>query len=169
MDYQNKYAIYSYKQVSVDNEIDLKNYLKIVNNSLMRSDKVYIYRTHNHLSKKNDLIKWCANNQSKELTQIDVFFESFQRMLHIKSSDGSNILEVELAYKKNREEFSERFRIDYSSFRECFSDKILTKNMLIDDPQYDQYDFMFIKNDKIYIWTSIHELLLFLNEEQYEE
>ena len=52
MDYQNKYTIYSYKQVSVDNEIDLKNYLKIVNNSLMRSDKVYIYRTHNHLSKK---------------------------------------------------------------------------------------------------------------------
>ena len=90
-------------------------------------------------------------------------------MLHIKSSDGSNILEVELVIKRTGKSLVKDFCIDYSSFRECFSDKILTKNMLIDDPQYDQYDFMFIKNDKIYIWTSIHELLLFLNEEQYEE
>lgn len=169
MEYHNKYTIYKYKQISADNDIALENYIKIINNSLSKADKVYLFRSYNHLKVKNDLLKWSENYQSNELKKVDVYFEKFQRILEVKSSDGSSVLEINLNHENNRAEFIQKFRIDYSNFSNFFSNKVLEKKILIKDPHYDQYDFMFVKNGKIYVWTSIHELLLFVNEECYEE
>lgn len=158
------FNIGNYKQISVDCDKQLKKYIEVINKALNDSDEVYVFRAHNHLQNKNELITWCISHSQKTCGQLSVFFKKFKRELIIKSSDQSDIYNVDLNASVNRDEFSSRFKIDYSSFRNCFSSEVLKNEKLVDNPEYDQYDFLFIKNNNIYVWTSMHELLIFINE-----
>jgi arginyl-tRNA synthetase len=140
----------------------------MINKALKCSDEVYVFRAHNHLENKTELIEWCMFNCKNTVPKLKIFFKEYKRELEVMSSDKSDIYIIDLKANENRESFSSRFKIDYSSFRHNFSKKALENEMLVDNPEYDQYDFIFVKDNNIYMWTSMHELLIFINEGENE-
>ena len=165
MDSQINFIIKNYRQVSVDDALDLLTYVNLIKSSIMKSDKVYIFRSHNHIMRNNNLIQWILEQEIGIQKQISLQFEKLEKIYVIKSSDDSDIFVLELTDPKVKESFLKRFRINYSDFRHCMSKQLEDNYMLVDNPVYDQYDFLFVKNDIINVWTSLHELLLFMNEE----
>lgn len=165
MDSQINFIIKNYRQVSVDDTLDLLNYVNLIKSSIMKSDKVYIFRAYNHIMRNNNLIQWILEQEIGIQKQISLQFEKLEKIYVIKSSDDSDIFVLELTDPKVKESFLKRFRINYSDFRHCMSKQLEDNYMLVDNPMYDQYDFVFVKNDIINVWTSLHELLLFMNEE----
>ena len=162
MEFQNKYEIDNIKQISVDNSKDLLNYITMINDGISKADIVFIYRSHNHIMDKNKLIEWVQMNCNRYEKEIELIVKSHDRKLVISSADKSDILVLNMN-DCIRKEFNDRFYIYYGDFRYCITDEMYKNEMLTEDPRYDQYDFVFVKEGKVMMWTSMHELMIFAN------
>ena len=163
MDLQfNKFIIENFKQYSGGSKETISSYLFLLNESINNADSVYVFRTHNHLMSENSIVLWCKENYISEYDKINIEFSEFNHINEIKSTDNSKIIKVDLNINNNRKVFKELFKISIRDFKNELASELMSFEMLIDDPLYDQYDYLFEKDGKIISWTDIHELLIFI-------
>lgn len=163
MDLQFKnFSIENFEQFSGGSKETISSYLLLLNDSINNADSVYVFRTHNHLMSDNSTVLWCKENLISEYDKINIEFSKFNRINEIKSTDNSKIVKVDLNINNNRNEFKKNLRISIRDFKNELASELTSFEMLIDDPLYDQYDYLFEKDGKIISWTDIHELLIFI-------
>lgn len=155
-----RFDLNAFEQIGGNTKDSICSYTAILRNAIDQADYVYAFRSHNHLPEQTPLTAWCDDEKNSELEKIEIDFKQFDRVFELKSSDGSAIRKINL--DKKRDAFRALFRISIRDFRSELESVCGSCDMLIDDPLYDQFDFLFVKNGKIMLWTDIHELLLFI-------
>lgn len=164
MEYQNKYVIEDIKQFSVSDEVQLSEYINIISETICKADLVYLYRTHKHINEENELIKW-TSEFAKKVEYVSIFVEKYGKELKLKSVDGRGVLVLDINEDIIRESFINKFFICCTDYKHCVSDSLKKLQIITFDPKYDQYDYLFVKNNKVILWTSIHELMVFISED----
>lgn len=164
MEYQNKYVIEDIKQFSVSDEVQLSEYINILRETIRNADLVYLYRTHKHVKEENELIKW-TSGFAKKVDQVNIFVKRHGKELKLKSVDGRGVFVLDMNEQNIRESFIDKFLICCADHKHCVSDALKKLQIITFDPKYDQYDYLFVKNDKVILWTSIHELMVFISED----
>lgn len=164
MEYQNKYVIEDIKEFSVSNEAQLSEYINILRETIRNADLVYIYRTHKHIDGENELIKW-SSEFAKKVKPVNIFVKKYSKALKLKSADGRGVLVLDMNEQNIRESFIDKFLVCCTDHKHCVSDSLKKLPIITFDPNYDQYDYLFVKNNKVILWTSIHELAVFISED----
>ncbi len=164
MEHQNKYVIEDIKEFSVSNEVQLSEYINILCETIDNADLVYLYRTHKHINGENPLIKW-SSQFAKKVKQVTIFVKKYGKGLKLKSADGHGVLVLDINEKNIRESFIDKFLICCTDHKHCVSNSLKKLPIITFDPNYDQYDYLFVKNNKVILWTSIHELMVFISED----
>lgn len=160
MEYQNKYVIEDIRQFSVSDEVQLSEYVNILREAIDNADLVYLYRTHKHINEENELIKW-SGQYAKKVKEVNIFVKKCGRGLKLKSTDGRGVFVLDMSEQNIRESFIDKFLICCTDHKYCVSDSLEKLSIITFDPKYDQYDYLFVKNGKVILWTSIHELAIF--------
>lgn len=137
----------------------------LLKQTIQEADSVYVFRTYNHLKGKNKLIQTLMQREVTTLKEITVHFVKFKRDYIFTSSDNSNIIRVDLRVKDTRAIFKENFKMSSREIKNMYSKRILDDELLIDDPAYDQYDFIFEKDGSVLLWTDIHCFEIFVNKD----
>ncbi len=134
---------------------------EIIFNAIYSSEGVYIYRRYAHLLEENDFIKWLKNETgiiyhkevSLEFTENNIF-ENFLP----KNNESVYFLKFN---KVNKEYFLKHFRISITAIKNRIGKKntikYLEKRIYVDDPLYDQYDFIFTVGNQVILFTDVHD------------
>ncbi|MBS4539483.1 hypothetical protein GOQ27_13490 [Clostridium sp. D2Q-11] len=145
---------------SVWQDYDINNTTEIVIDAINSAEGVYVYRSHAHLLEENDFIKWLKNEKElmyyKEVSlkfREDNMIENFV----LRNKEPVYFLEFN---KDNKENFLKQFKISIRDIKNRISKentiKYLEKRIYIDDPLYDQYDFIFTVGNQAILFTDIH-------------
>lgn len=160
MDYQNRTLICeSFKQLNYQTKHLDRILLKAIN----KADTVYAFRSYTHILEKNNLIKWLDSIELDKYSELSINFVSRNRVNKITAEGKEKIYCLNLD-EQNKSKFLELFKVSIRDFKNILSSQSLKNPLYIDDPLYDQYDFVFVYQDNVVLWTDIHPFLFFLNE-----
>ncbi len=146
---------------------------EIINNAISSSEGVYIYRHHAHLLKENTFIKWlkneagliCYKEVALEFTEDNIIQSFVPRNNESVYYIGFN--------KDNKMNFIKHFKLSIRDIKNRIgkikTNKYLEKELYIDDPTYDQYDFLFTVGDQVILFTDTHDFSFVVAEEEYEK
>lgn len=145
----------------------------MITDAINLSDGVYVYRKHAHLLEENDFIKWLKNEIGliyyKEVS-IEFIEDNIIENFVPRNNESVYYLEIN---KDNKENFLEHFNISIRSAKNRMgkikTNEYLEKGLYIDDPLYDQYDFIFTVGDQVILFTDIHDFTFVNKEVEYEK
>jgi len=152
------------------NQLDYRteNLDKTIINAINLSNGVYVYRSLSHLLEQNDFIEWLKEEAGLMLFN-EIFVESpnYNRFHKFIPKNNERVYFIELQ-EENKEKFLEHYKISIRDIKNSIPFKNFIKysekSLFIDDPLYDQYDFIFTIGDQILLWTDIHNFLFFKAE-----
>lgn len=153
-----RYSISSFNLVSGASDKLICRYIDLIRNAILNADSVYVFRSYNHLSGAPECVEFAKNHCCEKLSAIHIDLTKPKRTIKIRSSDQNPIYRLNLNDPRARKTFMGSFKI---SIRDFWDHVHHSDEILIDDPLYDQYDFLFERNGKIMLWTDIHALDLF--------
>lgn len=141
---------------------------EIIIKAINSSEGVYVYRSYGHLLEDNDFIEWLKNQHGlKYYKSVDLVFERDNRNQIIVARNNESIYYFQFD-KENKESFLKRFKISIRDIKNRIgkenTDKYLEKSIYVDDPLYDQYDFIFTLGEQVILFTDIHDFT-FINTE----
>lgn len=154
------------KQITFDNytqfNYETKNLDQLILKAINMSDKVYVFRSYNHLPKKNNLIQWLDSVETEKLKQLDIHFPQLKEVYEITAKNKEEIYCL-ILNDKIKSKFLELFKISIRDFRRIISPEALKNSLYIDDPLYDQYDFVFCNKNTLLLLTDIHPFIYLIN------
>lgn len=141
-------------------DLDINNITEIVIDTINSSEGVYVYRSHAHLLEENNFLKWLKNEKGlmyyKEVSlklREDNMIENFVP----KNEEPVFFLKFN---KDSKENFLKHFKISIREIKNRIGKentiKYLEEGIYIDDPLYDQYDFIFTVGNQVILFTDIH-------------
>ncbi len=140
---------------------------KIITSAIKNAKYVYAFRTHTHILQNSELIKWFMLNASEQITELVVnFITKDVRQVCKSFIDQEMVYKLELT-QENKIHFMNRFKIATRDLRIDVK-KELSDPIFVDDPIYDQYDFIFAADDKLILLTSLHDYNFLLSKEVVE-
>ena len=154
-----KLLISEFSVWNYDDDIDIINELII--DAINLSEGVFVYRRHPHLLEENDFIKWLKNEtEIINYKGVCIEFTEHSRMENFEAKNNEWVYFLKLT-EDNKANFLSRFRISIRAIKNRIGKsntiKYLEKSMYIDDPLYDQYDFIFTVGDRVILFTDIHD------------
>ncbi|MBM7615493.1 hypothetical protein [Alkaliphilus hydrothermalis] len=142
-----------------DDDIDVINELII--NAIRSSEGVFVYRRLTHLLEENKFIKWLKNEtEIIHCNEVSIEFKEHSTMESFRPINNEGVYFLKFT-EDNKEDFLRHFRLSIRAIKNRIGKsngiKYLEKSMYIDDPLYDQYDFIFTVGDKVILFTDIHD------------
>lgn len=153
-----EYVVNEFQQISGASPGKIRAYAEHLRQAMAEADSVFIYRSHTHLKAEPPVVALARRLGAGSSRQVGMVFGKHDRIRQLRAADGGPVLRLDLTVPENRKAFADAFRISIRDFRSRIG---LIDEMLVDDPVYDQYDYLFAKGSKVLLWTDIHELLLF--------
>lgn len=153
--YISKFQFFQY------HEEDLKVIEEIVIKAIHSSEGVYVYRHYSHLPEKGPLVKWIEKDSEVRLYKgAEITFTEEDIIKPIMA--GRNEAVYYLSFnEENKARFLKDFKISIRSIKNRLKPNelasLLEKRLFIDDPLYDQYDFIFTQGDHVLLYTDIHD------------
>lgn len=149
-----------------DDEVNLLD--EMITNGINSSEGVYVYRHYTHLLEENNFIKWLKNETGLiHYRQVSLEFIEDNIIENFVPRNNESVYYLEIN-KNNKENFIKHFKISIRDVRNRMEKikikKYLEKNFYVDDPLYDQYDFIFTLEDQVVLFTDIHNFS-FVNAE----
>ena len=154
----NLYEVHDFQQMSGASRKSILKFVECLRWAMAEADSVFVFRSHDHLQGHPSVIDVANNIGIHYSPEVLVHFKQHNRILKIRAIDGGPIFQIHLSEAANREVFANAFKISIRDFKRSVP---LCDEMLIDDPVYDQFDYLFVKEGRVILWTDIHELLLF--------
>lgn len=145
---------------------------EIVVDLINSSEGVYFYRAHNHLLNETVLLKWLREETSLiPFKEIRISFECNNKFHNIIPKNDESIYFLKFT-EEDKQRFLKKFKISIRDIKNVIGTdmtrKFLKKSIYIDDPLYDQYDFIFTKGDEISLLTDIHTFNFLVPEVRYD-
>lgn len=154
-----KLNITEFEVWSCDEDINFID--EIIIDAINSSEGVYVYRNYTHLLKENDFIKWLKNETGIiYYKEVSLEFTGYNRFENFVPANNESVYFLEFN-EDNKESFLQHFKISIRDIKNRIGNentiKCLEKRMYIDDPLYDQYDFIFTVGNKVILFTDIHD------------
>jgi len=139
--------------------VDSKNLLEIFKIAISKANKVYVFRSHEHLKDETELISWIKLVSINAFKKIEILFKKEKHIEIIKAVGKNEKVHLLNLNEETRLKFAELFKISIKDVKSSLNElEICYENELfIDDPLYDQYDFIFTSDNKVVLLTSIHD------------
>ncbi len=132
-----------------------------------QSEYIYIYRRLLHIMEEPEIVKWAKENKKIEVENIKISYPKYDREDVIKSQDDKKIYIIDLNQDDNREKISEMMKISIRDITNRLDTKELEEyynnKLYIDNPIYDQYDFIFTLDNEVLMDTFIHDFSFVIN------
>ncbi len=140
---------------------DTKIIDEIIINAINSSEGVYVYRKHAHLLEENSFIKWIKNEFSLLFyNQISLEFKENNKIENLVPQNNETVYFLEFN-ENDKANFLEHFKLSITAIKNRIGKektiKYLEKNFYVDNPLYDQYDFIFTVGDQAILFTDIHD------------
>lgn len=146
------------EKLEVIDHLDLnassENLTDVIKQVLNISDTVYVFRRLNHFDEQIPLVQWLHQQDVSKIEKIILNFDHGKFRDEINGS-GEPIYKLNLT-DDNRQQFIERFSISIRDAKGYLDFKVPTDEMFVDDPLYDQYDYVFMYDGKVILTTYIH-------------
>lgn len=149
----------SYSDIDLMNSID-----KVINGA----KDVYAFRSHSHLSDESVFIQWLKKNATDKNDNICVICTKLDNREEFFESCNKNEYVYRLEFNDSVKcKFKELFKISIRDVKKEMDNQnpILTSNLFIDDPLYDQFDFIFTTNQNVLLITSIHDFVFIFSDQ----
>lgn len=139
---------------------------EMVKNAINISDEVYVFRAHTHILEESDFINWVFESSDSKVREIYINLTDFDNAINITSCiDKEGIYHLMLT-NDIKSKFSDKFKISSRDVNKSLSEAAnLDDDIFVDDPKYDQFDFIFSSCNKLLLLTSIHDFNFLVSSE----
>lgn len=140
---------------------------QLIHKVIEEADYMYAYRSLRHILEETEIMSWIKENTQLELDEVKINYLSKDLNECIKPIDDKKIYILNLNTSNNREKVRSMFKMSIRDIKNTFNTTKLqhyyNSTLYIDNPLYDQFDFVFSLKDEALLRTSIHDFCFAVN------
>lgn len=140
---------------------DIENKIK---ECIQASDSVYIKKEYQSDNEKNDLIKWLDQQNCEYYDSMQIKFNPWNKVYPVESKDGFKVRYI-LFNDNLKNEFLERFKVSIIDVKNALDFHLETLGFFVEDETYEDYNFIFMKNNSVLMYADMHPVAFYVNGE----
>lgn len=146
---------------------DDKNVVNTIDQAILKSTNVYIYRKFKDVTNENITREWFMNEAVEKIDTIEIIEDSGNKKVVIEAINNEYIYGMKLD-DYNRNSFKNSFKISLRHVENtcaAMENRLGRSKYFIDDPAYEQYDLIFEAQEKMLLMIETHTFYFVVSKE----